>query len=219
MKGFRNVIYSVNYATEKTHKMKKNNIFGLLLDFDNTMAKINYLSLLKKIHWTSSLTTFHQTCDYYRGFRVPRLTEKIESHLSATKTKNITQIDKCITDLYKSSNVDQNIQKVINFWDEKKWPKGIVSDHPAMAKLSLFNIAGWSTVISCRSYNAFKPLPDGLWAASAALGLPPSKIIFIGDRHDTDAQAAAAFGCHFIQVQDLARCNDPVQRIKLYLNL
>ena len=74
-------------------------------------------------------------------------------------------------------------------------PRAVVSDYPSRAKLRALGVGeGWSAVIDCSALGALKPLPDGLEAAAAALGVPASAIVHIGDRADTDGGAAEAAG-------------------------
>ncbi|MEL6343418.1 MAG: HAD family hydrolase [Myxococcota bacterium] len=98
------------------------------------------------------------------------------------------------------------IDALIKRCDEIGIPRVIVSDHPAIEKLRLRGgPAGWAAVISCRALGALKPLPDGLWAAAAQLGVPISALLHVGDRWETDGNAAAAAGCLFAHLSQADR--------------
>jgi phosphoglycolate phosphatase-like HAD superfamily hydrolase len=86
-------------------------------------------------------------------------------------------------------------------------PCMIVSDHPTLAKLTTLAThlpdGGGSLSLGAAALGALKPLPDALFAAAATLGVPPSQILHVGDRWDTDGQAAAAAGVRFLHVSRL----------------
>jgi FMN phosphatase YigB (HAD superfamily) len=74
---------------------------------------------------------------------------------------------------------------------------GVVSDYPAGAKLRALGLADLVTVEVCTTdaeVNAFKPHPAGLTHACRAWALPPAEVLYVGDREDVDAAAAAAIG-------------------------
>lgn len=81
-------------------------------------------------------------------------------------------------------------------------PVAVVSDYPALRKLDALALS-FDVVIDCRALGALKPLPDGLLAACALLGVCASRLLHVGDRWDTDGAAAAAAGARFAHVDDL----------------
>ena len=87
--------------------------------------------------------------------------------------------------------------------DRRGIPRVVVSDYPAMGKLDQMGLDGWVGIIDCRELGAFKPLPDGLWAAAALLGVRPGQILHVGNRWETDGGAAEAAGCRFVHVDEL----------------
>ena len=76
-------------------------------------------------------------------------------------------------------------------------PLGVLSDYPAHAKLDALGIAGYfDLVLSATDPDvaAFKPSPAGLNRACTRWGVEPADVLYIGDRLDVDAEAAAAAG-------------------------
>lgn len=74
---------------------------------------------------------------------------------------------------------------------------GVLSDYPAEAKLGALGLAGcFDVVVTAQSaeVGVFKPHPRGLRVAVQRLGLSPSTCLYVGDRADVDAPAAAAAG-------------------------
>lgn len=88
-------------------------------------------------------------------------------------------------------------------------PTAVFSDHPALEKLRQMGAEGWDAVVDGHALGALKPLPDGLHAVAAQLGQPVHRMLFVGDREDTDGRAAAASGAGFLSVTDLARLLGP----------
>ena len=74
---------------------------------------------------------------------------------------------------------------------------GVLSDYPAEAKLQALGIAGYFDVTLCAQsaeIGAFKPDPRGLRVALERLGSAPEESLYVGDRAEVDATAAAAAG-------------------------
>lgn len=71
----------------------------------------------------------------------------------------------------------------------------VVSDYPPHRKLEALGIADrFDTVVSAQDerVRAFKPNPRGILVALADLGVGPAEALYVGDREDVDAPAAAA---------------------------
>ena len=76
-------------------------------------------------------------------------------------------------------------------------PAGVFSDYPAAAKLAALGLSGcFDPVLAATDaeIHAFKPHPAGLLRAATLWGLPPSAVLYVGDRPEVDAAAAAAAG-------------------------
>jgi len=72
-----------------------------------------------------------------------------------------------------------------------------LSDYPADAKLEALGLTGVFEVVLCAQspvIGVFKPHPRGLQVALERLGTPASQSLYIGDRAEVDAAAAAAAG-------------------------
>jgi FMN phosphatase YigB (HAD superfamily) len=72
-----------------------------------------------------------------------------------------------------------------------------LSDYPADEKLRAMGMAGLFDVVLCAQapdVNAFKPNPRGLLVALDRLGVGADECLYVGDRADVDAPAAAAAG-------------------------
>lgn len=74
---------------------------------------------------------------------------------------------------------------------------GVVSDYPAPAKLLALGLAEHVCLTVCTTdaeVNAFKPHPGGLAHACRTWGMRPDEVLYVGDRREVDAAAAAAAG-------------------------
>ena len=74
---------------------------------------------------------------------------------------------------------------------------GAFSDYPPRRKIESLGLAGYfESVLSAQDprVGCFKPHPAGLALSAARLQLPPEQVVYVGDRADVDAPAAAAAG-------------------------
>ncbi len=74
---------------------------------------------------------------------------------------------------------------------------GVLSDYPAEAKLDALGLTELFDVVLCAQapdIGVFKPHPRGLHVALQKLGATPAETLYVGDRVDADAAAAAAAG-------------------------
>jgi HAD superfamily hydrolase (TIGR01509 family) len=79
----------------------------------------------------------------------------------------------------------------------------VVSDYPAQRKLQALGIADrFQTVVSAQDerVGAFKPNPRGILVALQDLGIEPTSALYVGDRADVDAPAAAAAGVRCVLI-------------------
>lgn len=80
---------------------------------------------------------------------------------------------------------------------ERGIPAGVFSDHPVRAKLEALGVASAMEVQVCATdpdVDAFKPDPRGFLHACRALGHPPERVLYVGDRPEVDAVGAARAG-------------------------
>jgi len=74
---------------------------------------------------------------------------------------------------------------------------GVLSDYPAEAKLEALGLKGLFDVVLCAQaadIGVFKPNPRGLRVALERLGTTAGEALYVGDRAEVDAVAAAAAG-------------------------
>ena len=71
------------------------------MDFDNTIAKIKYIALIKHLPIVSLIKEFKNTCNYFRGFRLHNLEDQLEKELKHRKntTKSVQDVDTIIENL------------------------------------------------------------------------------------------------------------------------
>jgi FMN phosphatase YigB (HAD superfamily) len=106
--------------------------------------------------------------------------------------------------VFRFGGVRPEVAALIKAVDVRGLPRAVVSDFPALDKLRALDLDGWSCVVDCRALGAFKPQPDGLFAAAAQLGVTPGRLLHIGDRDDTDGAAAAAAGARYLHIRSLS---------------
>jgi HAD superfamily hydrolase (TIGR01549 family) len=80
---------------------------------------------------------------------------------------------------------------------------GVLSDYPVDGKLDALGLSHAFPLRLCTTnadINAFKPHPRGLLRACERWGLRPAEVVYVGDRADVDAAAAAAAGmrCYLV---------------------
>jgi HAD superfamily hydrolase (TIGR01509 family) len=74
---------------------------------------------------------------------------------------------------------------------------GVLSDYPAEAKLEALGLRDLFDVVLCAQapdIGVFKPHPRGIEVALQRLEAAPAETLYVGDRVDADAAAAAAAG-------------------------
>ena len=74
---------------------------------------------------------------------------------------------------------------------------GVFSDYPTAAKLDSLGVRRFFSLELCATdaeVNAFKPHPRGFLLACERWNLSPHQVLYVGDRHETDALGAAAAG-------------------------
>jgi HAD superfamily hydrolase (TIGR01509 family) len=74
---------------------------------------------------------------------------------------------------------------------------GVLSDYPAEAKLEALGLRDTFDVVLCAQapdIGVFKPHPRGILVTLERLGATPAETLYVGDRIDSDAAAAAAAG-------------------------
>jgi FMN phosphatase YigB (HAD superfamily) len=86
----------------------------------------------------------------------------------------------------------EDLLHALRSWDLRL---GVLSDYRAELKLEALGVAGLFDVVVCAQQpeiGVFKPHPRGLQVALERLGISACEALYIGDRADLDAVAAAA---------------------------
>lgn len=192
-------------------------------DLDGTLAEVRRrrLRLWRAIlRDPVVLAAFSGEVEALRGQRHPDLDRELVSRL-ARRTRQPPdrvarvlreQVDGAWSQAFAGARPPPAVAALLARCDHLGLPRVVVSDHPAIDKLRVMGLHGWSAVLSCRALGALKPLPDALHAAAAQAGVPVGRLLHVGDRDDCDGAMAAAAGARFVSVADLARGVDPLSR-------
>ena len=95
------------------------------------------------------------------------------------------------------------VARALGLLDSRGVPRAIASDHPPQLKLRNLGLGeGWQAQLAGETLNAFKPHPEVLLEAARIMGCPPVSLLHVGDRADTDGEAARRAGARFLDVCD-----------------
>jgi FMN phosphatase YigB (HAD superfamily) len=95
------------------------------------------------------------------------------------------------------------LRETITLLDARGLPRAVASDHPVETKLAALGLdQGWSATASAEELGALKPSARCLEAVATGMGIPCGALLHIGDRRDTDGQAAQAAGARYLHVLD-----------------
>jgi len=194
---------------------------AVCFDLDGTLAEVRRRRLGM---WRSALRhprillTFGEVVEELRGLRLPDLDAELCRRLArradlppAIVTRVLREeIDGRWPQLFAGARPPPAVARLLQRVDALGLPRAVVSDHPAVEKLTAMGLGGWSAVLCCRDLGALKPLPDALYAAAAQLGVPVGRVLMVGDRDDTDGRMAAAAGARFVHVDALTDGADPL---------
>jgi FMN phosphatase YigB (HAD superfamily) len=101
------------------------------------------------------------------------------------------------------AHVLPGIHDALALLDSRGIPRAVASDHPAQAKLEALGLRrGWRAALDAEAAGALKPDPTILLAAAQALEVPITALLHIGDRQDTDGEAARAAGARYLHALD-----------------
>lgn len=191
---------------------------ALSFDLDGTLASVRWrrLGLWRGLlAWPRIIGAYEPAVRALRGRREPRWHEALVQEVMARSGEPEARVRRALDEvigqawprLFAGARPAPAVRALLHAADEAGLPRVVVSDHAALDKLAAMGLGGWAAVIDCSAMGALKPLPDGLWAAAAAVGVPASRVLHVGDRWDTDGRAAAAAGCGFLHVEapDLVR--------------
>ncbi len=95
------------------------------------------------------------------------------------------------------------LAQALELLDARGVVRAVASDHPPQLKLRSLGLeGGWQAQLAAETLNALKPHPDVLLEAARIMGCPPACLLHIGDRADTDGEAARRAGARFMDVRD-----------------
>jgi HAD superfamily hydrolase (TIGR01549 family) len=80
---------------------------------------------------------------------------------------------------------------------------GVFSDYPTREKVDALGLSSWTDLQVCatdEAVNAFKPHPRGFLHACERWGVPPDRVVYVGDRADVDAAGASRAGMRCILI-------------------
>ena len=201
-------------------------ISAVSFDLDGTLAEIRW----RKLHmWPAMMrhprimAALSPAIAARRGQRIVDLDAAIAADIAAAvgaPPEQVAAVMKAELDgrwpqLFAGAAVPGPVAAMLRACDAAGLPRVVVSDHPPLDKLAAMGLTGWSAATSCRALGALKPLPDGLLATAAQLGIPPSALLHIGDRWETDGLAAAAAGCPFLHIDQI----DPQAPLRDFLDI
>jgi len=93
-------------------------------------------------------------------------------------------------------------------------PQVALSDFECAYKLRSLGLAEhFAGTYSCRSLGFWKPSPVSLARIQQDFGLDPGQHLHVGDRPDTDGEACARNGCHFMLIDRLPKLWKPFNAV------
>ena len=181
-------------------------IRAITFDVDGTLYDARGLRRHLVGHWLRHpriLSAWPAAYESLRGARVgdarraacERVAARVGGDPEAVRAVVARALDVALPSSMRPETAFPGVAAVLARLDALGVPRAAVSDYPARAKLEAMGLAeGWVAVIDCGALGALKPLPDGLLAAAAAMGVAPAEVLHLGDRPDTDGEMAAAAG-------------------------
>ena len=146
-----------------------------------------------------------------RGQAHPALAERIADHTAARLGVPLDQaraqlwffLERTWIATLEPAHVLPGILDTLTMLDARGVPRAVASDHPVEGKLARLGLAeGWHTTQCAEAVGALKPSPAVLLAAARAMGCPAEALLHVGDRHDTDGEAARAAGARYLHALD-----------------
>lgn len=187
-------------------------------DLDGTLARVGW----RKVRmWRgflahpAELLAWSPVLESLRGARWPDVMAEAARRVAVRTRRDPegvaavlnAEIDGRWPDLFRGAVVPAPIAALLRAVDDRGLPRAVVSDYPALDKLEGLGLGGWVAVVDCRALGALKPLPDGIAAAAAILGISAGEIVHVGDRWETDGLAAARAGARFLHVEQIDPAN------------
>jgi putative hydrolase of the HAD superfamily len=96
---------------------------------------------------------------------------------------------------------------------------GVLSEYPVDRKLEALGLRDlpWSAAMSCEEVGILKPDPAPFLEAARRMALAPERLLFVGDRRDTDVAGASAAGMRtaWLAARDTRRREGPAPTVTL----
>src|SRR5262249_25979752 len=151
------------------------------------------------------LSAFRHAQEALRGDRSLVLRESTQAAMAATATGvDHADVDRIVDEWmverplkYIEGCRAHGVLDVLTLLDAERVPAGVLSDYPARRQLAALGLAGRFSLVPCSTapeIAAFKPSPRGALRACELWQLRPEEVLFVGDRIEVDAAAAAAAG-------------------------
>ena len=89
----------------------------------------------------------------------------------------------------------RHLVELLKKLSQRSIPVGVLSDYPADAKLRALGVGHFVDMTLCSTderIDAFKPAPRGFLAMADLLNLPPSQVLYVGDRPELDGVGGRA---------------------------
>jgi FMN phosphatase YigB (HAD superfamily) len=135
----------------------------------------------------------------------PTNCSKLQIKLTANKTgESYHYVRSIIAEWFEKKPLDyinlcrrRGLKRFIGFLQKEGFKLGVFSDYPAIGKLKALGICDYfPTIIDpCDlDIKGFKPNTNGFEIAAQKMSLPPSEILYIGDRSEVDGIGASLAG-------------------------
>ena len=217
---------------------------AVLLDVDGTLYDQRYLRLLMIMElWALPLSSYslrsaYNTWQAIRHFR--RVREELRTwgqpagclarlqYIEAAKQSGIdlTTMESSVSEWLYERPLKYlrrcrfpGIPAFLSFLTSANLRVGVFSDYPAADKLEALDLIDAIPLVLCATdpeINALKPHPNGLLRACSLWGVSPDEVLYVGDRPEVDAVAAAAAGMPCVIITRSGRRTNPQSRHSHY---
>ncbi len=167
--------------------------------------------LLRLLPQLRVVRAWRATLDELRAERHPdldqALTRGVAERLGISRERAAERLHKLLEQTWapalRPKHVLPGLHDALAVLDARGIPRAVASDLAAEHKLQRLGLAeGWQVVLDATSLGALKPWPDLLQATAQALGCPAAQLLHVGDRDDTDGEAARRAGARYLDVHD-----------------
>jgi HAD superfamily hydrolase (TIGR01549 family) len=200
-------------------------IRAVVFDVDGTLYRQGpvrraMVTRLARAHWRRPRAGLHVTrvLAAYRRAQESLRTEPVEGDLAAAQAEraslqvgvDVARVQACVDEWMETAPLDlvaasarAGLVDALDSMARSGVRLGVVSDYPARRKLQVLGVADrFEVVVSAQDerVQALKPSPKGILVALRELGVEPLEAVYVGDREDVDAPAAAAAGVRCVLI-------------------